>query len=80
MNRLISAGKKPSTVRHAFWTVRMVFEQAMLDARLKVNPAQGVKLPTERSSEGNKPEIIDDPKQFLAAVHVSALVDATPWW
>jgi hypothetical protein len=52
----------------------------MLDARLKVNPAHGVKLPTERSSEGNKPGIIDDPKQFLAAVHVSALVDATPWW
>jgi integrase len=79
VNRLTGAGKKPSTVRHAFWTVRMVLEQAVVDGRLAKNPAEHVKLPTERSSKGNKPGVVDDPAQFLTAAQVSALVDATPW-
>jgi integrase len=79
VNRLTNAGKKPSTVRHAFWTVRMVLEQAVVDGRLAKNPAEHVKLPTERSSKGNKPGVADDPAQFLTAAQVSALVDATPW-
>lgn len=45
VNRLTDAGKKPSTVRHAFWTVRMVLEQAVVDGRLAKNPAEHVKLP-----------------------------------
>ncbi|HET9876787.1 MAG TPA: hypothetical protein VFQ37_13640 [Mycobacterium sp.] len=48
VNRLVEAGKKPSTVRHAFWTVRMVLEQAVVDGRLAKNPAEHVKLPKER--------------------------------
>lgn len=79
VNRLTKAGKKPSTVRHAFWTVRMVLEQAVVDGRLAKNPAEHVKLPTERSTKGNKPGVVDDPAQFLTAQQVSALVDATPW-
>lgn len=79
VNRLTAAGKKPSTVRHAFWTVRMVLEQAVVDGRLAKNPAEHVKLPTERSSKGNKPGVVDDPAQFLTAAQVSALVDAMPW-
>jgi hypothetical protein len=38
VNRLTDAGKKPSTVRHAFFTVRMVLEQAVIDGRLAKNP------------------------------------------
>ena len=79
VNRLTAAGKKPSTVRHAFWTVRMVLEQAVVDGRLAKSPAEHVKLPTERSTKGNKPGVVDDPVQFLTAQQVSLLVDATPW-
>lgn len=79
VNRLIDAGKKPSTVRHAFWTVRMVLEQAVVDGRLAKSPAEHVKLPTEHSTKGGKVGIVDDPKQFLTAVQVSSLDAATPW-
>ena len=54
-------------------------EQAVVDGRLGKNPAEHVKLPTERSSKGNKPGVVDDPAQFLTAAQVSALVEATPW-
>ncbi|MGE2717895.1 hypothetical protein ACQI4L_27870 [Mycolicibacterium litorale] len=40
VNRLTEAGKKPSTVRHAFWTVRVVLEQAVVDGRLAKNRAE----------------------------------------
>jgi integrase len=80
VNRLTKAGKKPSTVRHAFFTVRMVLEQAEIDGRLAKNPADQVKLPTARSTKGgNKPGVVDDPAQFLSATQVSALEAATPW-
>jgi integrase len=79
VNSLIAAGKKPSTVRHAFWTVRMVLEQATADGRLARSPADHVKLPTEHSSKGGKVGVVDDPKQFLTALQVSALESATPW-
>jgi hypothetical protein len=59
--------------------VRMVLEQAVVDGRLAKNPAEHVKLPTERSTKGNKPGVVDDPAQFLTAQQVSVLVDATPW-
>ncbi|MGB8791042.1 MAG: site-specific integrase, partial [Mycobacterium sp.] len=65
VNRLTSAGKKPGTVRHAFFTVRMVLEQAVVDGRLAKNPAEYVKLPTERSRTGGQVGIVDDPAQFL---------------
>lgn len=55
VNRLTEAGKKPSTVRHAFWTVRMVLEQAVVDGRLaRSPPAEHVKLPKERGAKGAK--------------------------
>lgn len=79
VNRLMEAGKKPSTVRHAFWTVRMVLEQAVVDGRLAKSPAEHVKLPTEHSTKGGKVGVVDDPKQFLTAVQVSSLEVATPW-
>ncbi|WP_327162104.1 tyrosine-type recombinase/integrase [Mycolicibacterium wolinskyi] len=78
VNQLTAAGKKPSTVRHAFWTVRMVLEQAVVDGRLAVSPAQYVKLPTERGANGGKIGVVDR-TQFLTAAQVSALVAATPW-
>lgn len=77
VNQLTKAGKAPSTVRHAFWTVRMVLEQCVIDGRIPANPAQHVKLPTERSASG-KVGIVGR-EQFLTADQVEALTDATPW-
>lgn len=79
VNRLTAAGKKPSTVRHAFWTVRMVLEQAVVDGRLAKNPADYVKLPSESGTRGGRVGEIADPAQFLTPEQVSALVEATPW-
>lgn len=76
---LTGAGKKPSTVRHAFFTVRMVLEQAVVDGRLSKNPAEHVKLPKEHARKGGPVGVVDDPKQFLTPEQVSALVAATPW-
>lgn len=79
VNRLTVAGKKPSTVRHAFFAVRMVLEQAVVDGRLAKNPAEHVKLPKEHARKGGQVGVVDDPAQFLTPVQVLALVEATPW-
>lgn len=50
VQRLIVAGKKPSTVRHAYFLVRMVLAQAVADGRFGTNSAEYVKLPSESSS------------------------------
>ncbi|PBC51162.1 site-specific integrase [Rhodococcus sp. ACS1] len=76
---LSKAGKKPSTVRHAFFVIRMVLAQAVADGRLAENPCDHVRLPSERSANGGTPGVVDDPDQFLTAAQVSALVEATPW-
>lgn len=79
VQRMIAAGKRPSTVRHAYFLVRMVLAQAVADGRLASNPADYVKLPSETSAQGGSPGVVDDPAQFLTAAQVSALVAATPW-
>jgi integrase len=79
VNRLTDAGKKPSTVRHAFFTVRMVLQQAVVDGRLAKNPAEHVKLPKEHARKGGQVGVVDDPAQFLTPVQIPALVAATPW-
>lgn len=48
VQRMSAADKKPSTVRHAYFLVWMVLEQAVVDGRLAENPAEYVKLPSER--------------------------------
>ncbi|WP_099039715.1 tyrosine-type recombinase/integrase [Mycobacterium neglectum] len=78
VNRLTIAGKKPSTVRHAFFTVRMVLEQAEVDGRLAKNPAEHVKLPAERGTSGGKVGVVAK-TQFLNPDQVAALEAATPW-
>ncbi|WP_006247227.1 tyrosine-type recombinase/integrase [Mycolicibacterium tusciae] len=78
VNRLTLAGKAASTVRHQFWTVRMVLEQAVVDGRLAKNPADHVRLPKESGTNGAKIGIVDR-AQFLTAEQVAALVDAAPW-
>lgn len=75
VQKMVGAGKKPSTVRHAYFLVRMVLAQAVADGRLATNPADYVKLPTEHGDSG----VVDDPAQFLTPQQVSALVNATPW-
>jgi integrase len=79
VQRMIAAGKRPSTVRHAYFLVRMVLAQAVADGRLAANPADYVKLPSETSAQSGTPGVVDDPAQFLTAAQVSALVVATPW-
>lgn len=79
VQRLVAADKKPSTVRHAYFVVRMVLAQAVVDGRLTDNPADYVKLPSEHSTQGGAPGVVDDPDQFLTAEQVQALVAATPW-
>lgn len=79
VNRLTEVGKKPSTVRHAFWTVRMVLEQAVVDGRLAKSPAEYIKLPTETGANGGQVGVVADRAQFLTPARVSALVAATPW-
>ncbi|MET9203349.1 tyrosine-type recombinase/integrase [Gordonia sp. NPDC003585] len=76
---LTDAGKKPSTVRHAYFLVRMVLAQAVVDGRLTSNPADYVRLPSEHSASGGGAGTVDDPAQFLTATQVAALVAATPW-
>ena len=79
VNSLTAAGKKPSTVRHAFWTVRMVLEQAVVDGRLAKSSAEHIKLPTETGTNGGQVGVVVDRAMFLTPAQVSALVDATPW-
>jgi integrase len=79
INRLTDAGRKPSTVRHAFWTVRMVLEQAVVDGRLAKSPAEYIKLPTETGTNGGQVGVVVDRAMFLTPAQVSALVAATPW-
>lgn len=78
VNSLTDAGKKPSTVRHNFFTVRMVLEQAEIDGRLAKNPAEHVRLPAERGTNGGKVGVVAK-TQFLSAEQVAALEAATPW-
>lgn len=63
------------TIRHAVLLVKQVLAQAVADKRLPDNPAEHVKLPSERGTRA----VVDDPAQFLAAAQVAALVAATPW-
>lgn len=79
VGKLAKAGKSASTVRHHYFVVRQVLSQCVADGRLTVNPADHVKLPSERSAAGGTPGVVDDPDMFLTAAQVSALVDATPW-
>jgi integrase len=79
VGRLASAGKSASTVRHHYFVVRQILSQCVADGRLMVNPADHVKLPSERSAAGGTPGVVDGPDMFLTAAQVAALVDATPW-
>lgn len=79
VSAMAAAGSKPSTVRHAFFIVRMVLAQGVVDGRLATNPADYVRLPTERSTGAAPAGVVDDPAQFLTAAQVAALVNATPW-
>ncbi len=64
--RMVAANKKPSTVKHAYFLVRMVLGQAVADGRVAANPADYVKLPSERGVGSGTPGLVDDPDMFLA--------------
>lgn len=79
VGKLAKSGKSASTIRHHYFVVRQILSQAVADGRLMVNPADHVKLPSERSAAGGTPGVVDDPNMFLTAAQVGALVDSTPW-
>ena len=79
VGKLSNAGKSASTIRHHYFVVRQILSQCVADGRLTVNPADHVKLPSERSATGGTPGVVDDPDMFLTASQVAELVDATPW-
>lgn len=79
VGQLTDAGRSASTVRHHYYVVKQVLAQAVADDRIIVNPADHVKLPTERSVSGGTPGVADDPDMYLTSRQVAALVDATPW-
>src|ERR1700730_2609125 len=73
------SGNSAKHLRHHYFVVSQVLSQAVADGRLTVNPADHVKLPSERSTGGGTPGVADDPDMFLTAAQVPALVAATPW-
>jgi integrase len=75
--RMKAAGKRPSTIRNAYFLVRQVLAQAVADGRLDANPADYVKLPTDHNT--GHVRAVDDPAMFLSAAQVAALVAGTPW-
>lgn len=75
--RMGKAGKKPSTIRNAYYIVKMVFAKAVQDNTLPQNPADYVNLPTDHNT-GRGAEV-DDPDLFLTPAQVASLVAATPW-
>ncbi|GAA1696829.1 hypothetical protein MMUR_23790 [Mycolicibacterium murale] len=77
VSRMNAAGKKPSTIRNAYFLVKQILGQAVQDGRLDANPADYVKLPTAHNTGTST--ALDDPNLFLSAGQVSALVSATPW-
>jgi integrase len=75
--RMLAAGKKPSTIRNAYFLVKQVLAQAVADGRLDSNPADYVKLPTDHNA--GHVRAVDDPAMFLTPAQIAALVVATPW-
>ena len=70
---LTAAGKKPGNCAPQRSSGAQVLTQALADRRLHDNPADHVKLPSERSRA-----VVDDPAQFLTAPG-SRANPATPW-
>ncbi|MGE0218421.1 tyrosine-type recombinase/integrase [Mycolicibacterium sp.] len=77
VGRMLTAGKKPSTIRNAYFLVKQVLAQAVADGRLDSNPADYVKLPTDHNT--GHVRAVDDPAMFLTPAQVASLVAATPW-
>lgn len=77
VGRMGTAGKKPSTIRNAYFLVRMVLAEAVADGRLAMNPADYVKLPTDHNTGAGA--VVDDRSLFLSVAQVRSLVAQTPW-
>ncbi|WP_084435838.1 Arm DNA-binding domain-containing protein [Aldersonia kunmingensis] len=89
----VQAGKRPSTIRHGYFVLKQVLDQAVADGRIPSNPCAHVKLPTDRTATAavsaggsalakaarRTPDGVVDLAQFLTAEQVAALVEATPW-
>ena len=63
---LVGSGMSPGLVRKVYLVTSMIFEAAVADRRIGVNPARGVRLPRQRRSE----------PRFLTPPELSRLVAA----
>lgn len=63
---LTSAGMSPGLVRKVYLVASMIFEAAVADRRIGVNPTKGVRLPRQQRNE----------PRFLTAAELSRLVEA----
>jgi integrase len=69
-DRLVAAGKAPSTVRNALLPLRVIYRRAIRDGAVTVNPCIGVDLPAVTSSREDVPDAAQ------AARMVAALPEA----
>lgn len=73
---LAAKGLTPPSIKHAYDPLRRVLARAVKDDALLRNPADGVRLPTDRSTNRQKPQA-----HFLSAEQVELLareLDAVP--
>lgn len=73
ITRRTAEGKRPSTVRHQYFILEQVLDQAIADGRPSANPCAHVTLPTARTAVAPKASSVDgvvDPAQFLMAGQV----------
>lgn len=75
VNRLTRAGKRPSTVRNAYFVVRQVLAQAVVDGRIGSNPCEHVTLPKTTAHNGS----VEHTATTLGPQQVDSLADELPW-
>lgn len=49
VDRRVREGRRPSTIRHAYFVLKQVLDQAVADGRIPANPCEHVKLPTDNT-------------------------------
>lgn len=69
----VSARRKPTTVRHNFYTFRLVIRYALADGLLLRDPTVGVKMPKQGALAGQQAK-----RYALSAEQVQAVIAATP--
>jgi integrase len=71
-----SKDRRPSTVRNAFFVVRQVLAQAVIDGRITANPCEHVSLPKTKSKAHGS---VENTATFLSGEQVERLAREMPW-